>query len=457
MLRFFRINDPYRLVFIFALLVLIRFAQSYFVQDLSYMELKWLLLGQWLDNGFEMYTETFDYSGPLAVFFYRWLDFLFGRSVFVHHSLNAMVIIIQAGIFNQLLLKNKAYNESNYLPAFLYMILMVCVPDFMSLSPQLLSLTFVLLALKNVLRRIDNQATDELFLLSGVSIGIATMIYLPAAVFFLVFLFSLILFSTAIVRRVLLYFFGFILIFGLTFLYYYWIGDQFYFVDSFVIQSLGIKSAAMLSFQEIMILSAGFLFIFIIAVVKTLGSARLTNFQQKIQQVIWLMLLGTIATFLLSNEGAALELVFVVPVIAYFLTHYFILLRKPIFRAIMPFTVIVGLLFFSSMSYIKWSDPLLVKRNVVQNEGVMILGDDLNYYIENDAGSPCFNETLSRNAFEGLNYYGDATRFYELLTDADPELIIDYLGVSGQIFDRFPTLKAKYSHEGGNRYRRISN
>lgn len=436
--------------------MIIRLVQSYFIQDLSYMELKWLLLGQWLDKGFSMYAETYDYTGPFAVFVYKYLDFLLGRSALLHHIMNAIVIIIQAGIFNGLLIKNKAYDESNYLPAFLYMILMVCVPDFMSLSPQLLSLTFVLLALKNVLRRIDNQVTDELFLNSGISIGIATMIYLPAAIFFFVFLISLILFSTAVLRRVLLYLFGFILMFAVTYIYFFWTGNDAVFMNSFMFQSLRMKSFEMLSSQETLLLSASFIFISLISVVKTIGSARLTNFQQKIQQVIWLMLLGGIATFFLSNEDAGLELVFITPVIAYFLTHYFILLKKRFFQFAMPFIIIVGALIYSILIYSNWSDSLLVKKELTEGN-TMILGSNLNYYVDSEAGSPCFNDELSQTAFEGLNYYGSATRIYELLIKANPDLIIDEMDVADQLFNRFPTLEKEYRKDGTNRYRRISN
>ena len=136
-----------------------------------------------------MYSQTFDYTAPLATLVYKYLNLIFGRSYFIHYGFSSLVIVFQAGIFNQLLLKNKAYDENSYLPAFLYTILMISVPDFMTLSPQLMSLTFILLALRNVLRRIDNQVTDELFLNSGIYIGIATMIYLPSFVFFLVFSF----------------------------------------------------------------------------------------------------------------------------------------------------------------------------------------------------------------------------------------------------------------------------
>ncbi|MEQ9006293.1 MAG: hypothetical protein RLP12_00305, partial [Ekhidna sp.] len=128
-------------------MIIIRLVQSYFINDSSSYELKWLLLGEWLGQGFRMYSETFDYTGPIAAFVYKYLYLIFGKTSFIHYGFSSLVIIFQAGIFNQLLLKNKAYDENSYLPAFLYMILMVSVPDFMALSPQLLSLTFVLLAL----------------------------------------------------------------------------------------------------------------------------------------------------------------------------------------------------------------------------------------------------------------------------------------------------------------------
>ncbi|MEO1256815.1 MAG: hypothetical protein AAFY41_18275, partial [Bacteroidota bacterium] len=86
MLRFFRINDPYRLVIIFVLLITLRLVQSYFVGGTSYFGLKWLLLGEWLNSGFKMYSETYDYTGPIATFFYKYLYMIFGRTAFVHYG-----------------------------------------------------------------------------------------------------------------------------------------------------------------------------------------------------------------------------------------------------------------------------------------------------------------------------------------------------------------------------------
>ncbi|MEQ6168528.1 hypothetical protein AAOE16_15140 [Ekhidna sp. MALMAid0563] len=456
MLRFFRINDPYRLAIIFILMVVIRLIQGAFIDEQSFYGLKWLLLGEWLNQGFKMYAETFDYTGPIAAFVYKYLYFIFGRSNFIHYGFSSLVIIFQAGIFNQLLLKNKAYDENNYLPAFLYVILMLAVPDFMTLSPQLMSLTFVLMSLRNVLRRIDNQVTDELFLNSGIYLGVAAMIYLPSMIFFFVFLIALILFSTAVTRRLLLYLFSFLMAFSLCALYFYSRGHASVFIDSYVTQNLLLKVGSPVSTNEFLLISAGFIFIFVLSVFKTWGSARLTSFQQKIQQVIWLMFFGGVATFFLSNGKSFHEIVFIVPVIAYFWTHYFILLRKRIFQFVMPGFMIFGILFYAIYCYTNFTDPLLVESRPTE-KGLMVLGADLDYYQNEKMLTPCFSEHHARKAFEGLAYYHSAAGLYELFEKADPEVLIDRMEVVPEVFRRFPKMESAYRRTASNRYEKISN
>ena len=457
MLRFFRINDPYRLAIIFVLLVVFRSVQAYFIDGVAYYELKWLLLGEWLNRGFRMYSQTFDYTAPIATFVYKYLNLIFGRSSFIHFGFSSLLIIFQAGIFNQLLLKNKAYDENSYLPAFLYTILMISVPDFMTLSPQLMSLTFILLAMRNVLRRIDNQVTDELFLNSGIYIGIATMIYLPAIVYFLVFLFALILFSTAVTRRLILYLFSFLLIFSLCSIYFYWRGEFTLFVNSYIVQNLLMSKDYLLSISEIFVLCAGFLIIFFISVLKTWSSARLTNLQQKIQQVIWIMFFGGAATFFISNEKSLHELVFIVPVIAFFWTHYFILIKRRLIRAIMPAIMVFGLMAYTGYLYTSNLSALQVEKVDDAIEGTMVLGEDLSYYLESEIKTPCFDDHLSKLAFTGLDYYGSASDLYTLIEKNDPVFIVDKIGVADKLFQRFPEVETSYRRVSSNGYQKINN
>lgn len=457
MLRFFRINDPYRLVFIFLILIIVRIVQSYFIPETSSLELKWLLLGQWLGNGFLMYRETYDYTGPFAALIYKYIDIVFGRSAFVHHVLSSFLIIIQASIFNRVLLKNKAFDENSYLPAFLFVILMLSIPDFMSLSPQLMSLTFVLITLGNVLRRIDNQATDELFLNSGIYIGVATMFYLPAIIFLLVFLVSFIIFSTAVSRRLLLYLFGFFLVGGMTAIYFFWRGDYDYFISFFIKYGFLLSAERMLSWQEIFVVSIPILTVLLLATFRNIAAARLTNFQQRVQQVLWLMFLGGIICFLLANRKTAIELIFIVPLVAYYLNQYFILLRNRIFRFIMPGLIVFGILAYNIYSYQKLFKPVANDLTIGYNHKVLILGEEYSYYLDKESFSPCFSRAICEQAFKGLDYYQSSTFIYKWLEELDPLIIVDQMEVVPMLFERFPLLETNYVLEGDGTYIKINN
>lgn len=457
MLRFFRINDPYRIVFIFLILIVVRTVQSQFIEGTYLLELKWLVLGEWLGKGFYMYRDTYDYTGPLAAMVYKLVDILFGRSPFAHHALSSVLIIFQAGVFNSILLRNKAYEESNYLPAFFYVLLMLFIPDFMALSPQLMSMTFILFALGSVLRRIDNQATDELFLNSGLFVGVATMIFLPSFLFFFVFLFSLMIFSSAIVRRLSLYLFGFVLVIGLCTVFFYWRGDLSYYTDAFLKQGLFLDAQNILVTRDILLITSPLALVFIIAVFKTFSSVRLTNFQQRVQQVMWFMFLGGIGTFVLTNTRLSLELVFLVPLIAYFLTYYFMSIKRRLSLLLMPVLVVFGLLGFNIYSYQNLLGSAMVKPIETRSEKVLVLGENLGYYVNKKAGTPCFCEAICETAFDGLAFYESSIHIFKWIEKANPDLIIDELGVVPAIFGRFPLVAKRYREDGQGKYVRISN
>ena len=164
MLNFFKINDPSRLIVIFLGLLSLRVLLTFQGLSLTLFELKWLLLGQRSAEGFSMYEEIFDYTGPLSVFFYRIIDNVFGKSQQAHHIISTIWLFLNAIIFNSLLRRNKNFSENTDLPALFFVLFAASIPDFMALSPQMMSMTFILLGFYNILERIANEDTDDLFL-----------------------------------------------------------------------------------------------------------------------------------------------------------------------------------------------------------------------------------------------------------------------------------------------------
>ncbi len=458
MLRLFRINDPYRLVLIFIILIIIRGAWLIYGLPVPLFGFKWQLLGNWLAQGHMMYADCYDYTGPLSTFVYKWLALVFGDSRWIHVILSTLLIILQAAILNNIFLKNKAYHENTYVLAFIYVILMCGVMDHFMLSPQLMSITFIIISINNLFKRIDNQATDEMFLTSGIYLGIATFFYLPAAVFLISYLISFLLFSTAIARRLILFSVGSVIVYLIVLGYFFWYGAEEYFHASFFIYGIFRIKNFYLDYQDFMIQSMAILFSTLFSL-SILFTSRFTNFQQKTQRVMLIFLLAAVGCIWLSPELSGAEIIFAVPSIAFFLTHYFLLLRRRWTRTLIPHFFILLILIFPLvwMKYLHLDDLYIEETSSsYQNKRIMMIGNDLTIYSGNTIASPFFDEFVSKKRMEGLKYYEEATEIFGTIESADADIIIDQWGYFPRMMELFPRLGSDYQQENGV-YKKISN
>ena len=174
LLRFFRINDPYRLIGL--LIILILLALPFFINpsEITLPELRSMVVGEAVRNGKLMYIQVYDSTAPFASAIFGAVDWIFGRSLTGRHLLSLLVIFFQASFFSIVLITNKAYNDNTYLPALIFGLFCFLSFDFLSFSPELLASTFLLLALNNLFKEIEFRIQrDETILNLGVSLGMA--------------------------------------------------------------------------------------------------------------------------------------------------------------------------------------------------------------------------------------------------------------------------------------------
>ncbi len=446
MLRLFKSNDPYLLVVVFVVLLIIRSIGWIYGFPYSAFELKWMLIGERLAGGFKMYAETYDYTGPLAAYTYKGLYLLGGRSRVLPQVVSMFFIIFQAGILNSILLRNKAFDDNNYLPSFFYVLLATSIADSAVLSPLLMSMTFILLALNNIFRRIDNEVKDELFLYAGIYLGIASLFYLPAAGFFLIFLLSLLLFSSPALRRLLLFLYGSLLPYLICLAYFYWSGDHWDFIDSFFrgwFDDTAIGMEWNLLLKNIAVAFA-FLAFLIIAVILRL---RLTNYQEKILQVMLLLVLGAAMAVWADVHLGVHQMMLLVPTISFFLTHYISTLRKKIWKVVVPYLIVGFLLVAPYIFYADTENDLApFKRN--PETSLMLMGSDLAKYNQYRIAGPFIDEKLSLDWIERLEYYQSSEKVFSTLNSSSPDIIQDDWGVIDSVFNRFPILEEQYIKQG---------
>ena len=420
---------------------------------------KWLLLGDWLAQGHTMYSEAYDYTGPLSSFIYKWFDLVFGNTRWTHIVGSTFLIIFQAGILNNIFLKNKAFDENTYVVAFIYVILMCGVMDYYMLSPQLMSMTFVIISLNNIFRRIDNEVTDELFLTSGIYLGLATFFYFPAVVYLVTYLLSFVIFSTAILRRLLLLAYGTGLVFLVIWGYFFWFDSSFDFLQSFFVNGLLREKVFHLTYQEFFLQSSVILLSLALSLT-VFFTARFSNFQQKIQRVMFLFLLAAIVSMLISPELNGADILFSIPSTAFFLSHYLLLLRKRWKRAIIPSFLIFLIVLFPFYWNQKITSSFFLdsyEGSSVQDRRIMLIGDQMSIYKGNKIASPFIDEYSSRIRMEGLRYYEDAASIYDAVISANPDLIIDEWDVYPQMKRIFPLWASQFKEVSPGKYEKISN
>lgn len=437
------------LVVIFLLLLAVRSVGLFMDFPMAEIQLKWLLLGERLGDGFRMYSETYDYTGPLAAYTYKLLDVMAGRSWMAHQVLATIVVMIQAGILNVILLRNGAFKENNYFPAFFYVLAASAIPDAYSLSPELMSLTFILLSLNNIFRRIDNEVQDELFLYAGLYLGIAILFYLPAVVYFVVLLSSLLLFASPAGRRLLLFFYGLVLPVLIAFCYFYWHGAHWAFLDSYLMRGILAARSFNIGIVPLLISASFFLFLFLLTVVSVLSKGKFANFQTKIQQVMILTIGGGVLAMLVSVELGPSQLILFLPALSFFVSHYVLLLKKPFYRLTVPYLLVIGLLIYPYLP-MHHMDFELSGNEKPHQAKLLYLGTGLHPYASYRIASPFLDQKLSEGWLKKLDYYQPSAGIFDNLIASDPEIIQDEWGVIDKVFFRFPEFELRYEKRGSN-------
>ena len=460
MLSFFRLNDPYRLIVIFFLLVLIRF--PFFLGDFPLIlpELQWMLIGEKMSAGSQLYTELWDDVAPFSATVYWLLDELFGRSPWAYHILGILLVFFQAYLFNDLLLRNRAYTQNTYVPAFIYIILMNCFFDFSSLPPVLMSLTFILLAINNIFKRIDNQTKDEFFLNTGIYLGLATLFYLPCFLFLFSTFLSLLFFTGSIPRRYLLLVYGLYVPLVLTWFYYYWNNGEVGFSINFLQSPFWLKPNYYVEFKTLTAIICIPLFYTLLSLWSINRRSHFVNYQVRLQYAMFFVLVMAGLSFSITKDFAPYQLIIFVPAMAFFISHYFLLLKTGIMSEI-KFSIFWGLIIFINWGSVYNFFPLetwfnienmLVKETKwsahIKDKRVLLLGDNLHVYKEAQHATPYLNWQLSQLQLNYPNYFDNISDIYQKFSDDMPEIIIDEKQIAPVLFEKIPLIGNSYEDTG---------
>lgn len=458
LLRFFRINDPYRLLAIFVLLVLI--GLGFFVDPAAatLSELKAMVLGEAL-NGKSLYTEVHTAVPPLAAWFYGWEEWLFGRSLTARHMVAFLLIFFQGAYFAILLINNKAQSESTYLPAFLFGVVCFFSFDMLILSPELVASSLLLLALNNLFKEVEFRVQrDDTLLLLGFYLGLASQFVFTHLVFLPGTIIILAIFTRLSIRKILLLIFGFVLPHTLLMVAFYFNGN-FNFLWNNYYEGATWFAENRVSLSSMLYLSAIPIGYFLFSLVMLNREARLTKYQSQLLQIMFLWLLIAIIEIVVAGKMAPHRVITYAPPLAYFVSHFILLVRRKWLAELLLWgfaggiVTIAYLARYDKLKVIDYSKMFFSKvTSTPVNKRILVLDEQWGYFEHNKLATGFFDWPLSESYFREIDYFQNVVLIDKAFQQDMPEVIIDPHQVMPAVFDRIPGLVNKYLRQENQYY-----
>ncbi|MFD1143085.1 DUF6427 family protein [Larkinella insperata] len=457
MLSFFRVNSTLQIVGLLLLLGLIRLPFLLSPPPLLIPELNWMLVGEQMNNGNLLYRDIWDSVSPLSALVYWLLDLAFGRSHLAYHVAGTAVAAFQVFYFNWVMNVRDIYPDRNWIPGLIYALFLNMSFDCSTLSPTLLSTTFLLLAFGTLVKQMDRRgATDEVFEV-GFYISLSALFYLPSALFIIWALMSLLLYTGASFRQHSLLIFGFAFPILLTVLYYYLADSLDDFNRNLLSSVFRVRQYDLTDFQT---LAASLFLPFAMGTLGLLSlfrqTTRYVNFQQRCQQIMMIWGLTALVSVGLMPFLAPMLFIIFVPALAFFAAYYFQGIRREfvaelIFTGVFAFTLLI--LYQGALPLVRnWElgrlSALQVKTSpidrLIQKQKILVIGEDISAYRNNQVATPYLNWDLAKYDLRSLDNYENVISVYDHLRKDPPRYIIDKENVIKKLFLRAPSLAASY-------------
>lgn len=453
MLSFFKVNDPFRLIGVAIYLILLAIVMlGFFSFPLTEPQLIYMVLGERLSDGFFLYQDIIDDTGPLSAGFFTFIDFLFGRNQFAYELIGRLLVLFQIIYWNTVLIRYRVFEENTYLPAIIMAALFHLSFDMAALSPALLGSTFLVLAIGQLFSQtVLQKETSESTLLIGIYGGIATGFHLNFGIFLPYMIFMGIAISGFSIRQLLLSLIGFFLPILLVMMFYFWNNGL---TEAFQIWPL-IFTYEKYNYQSLVIWAVLGAFPLLLALVGYFYSAVLrgsTINQQKQRQMIILWMIFSLAEFFLIKRQATYQLLIFIPGLTFLITQFFLNTSKSVIGKLAFLILLFGLPiagWWFWQQELKSESTYFVRSKaeyqINPGEKIMVMSKDSSPYLENPLGGPFLNYNLTKAFLESEKTLEQKAKIFQNLTTQKPQVVIDPSGMFKNLLNELPALKSLYT------------
>ncbi len=457
MLSFFKVNANYHWISLVALLGLMRLPFLFYPLPLLIPELQWMLIGEKMGQGFMLYRDIWDNLSPLSAVVYWLIDSFFGRSQVAYQLIAAILTIFQALYFNYLGQERQFFSERNYVPAFLYLLFANISFDFSTLSPALISTTFILLALGGLTKQMQREGVTEDVFEIGFYLSMATLFYIPSVVFLVWIVLVLFIYTGATIRLHALAIFGFLFPIALTLIFFFFQNASDSLNRNLLFSIFQTRQYNLNSFQAVIVVFFIPVLIGVLGFFRTVSFGRFTNYQSRVQQIMMLWFIMGMLTVVLMPYIAPMQFMVLLPPIVFFANNFFLLSKRRLWLSeLLTFVIFLGIfgLQYSALTNPTsgWTvarlDNLRTQTKQlpieIKNQRILVIGNDEGEYRDNFPATPYLNWDLAQYDLENPENYQSVISIYDNFTADPPKYVIDKTNTMTKIFKHIPQLANRY-------------
>lgn len=263
------------------------------------------------------------------------------------------VLLVSAMAFLMVNLNTSLFfiNERTFLPALLYILTGGLFPQYQLMNPAIFGALFLMLAIKRIMESYRIQGTAYNFFDAGLLIGTGTLFYANLVWFGILTIAGISLLRTWDLKEIVLSLLGLVTPFILAMGLYYVTGDHPHdFIYLFDYNLFGRHSEyafnpliviAILTTGALSFLAAAHLFM-------NIGSKKIQS-RKTFSLLLWVLIISVVIFLVIPSVSVEIIWIAAIPV-SYFLTHYFIFLKRKLIPEIF-FTLFFGLILFLQVWY----------------------------------------------------------------------------------------------------------
>lgn len=461
MLSYFRINDPYRLIGLLVISGLLFIPAIITSPEAGRPELRSILIGEKIIEGAVPFVDIVDATGPLTSWLYGLVDFLMGRSIAGRHIVAFLAIISQAIFIGLVFINRKVFSENTFVPALIFVIYAAFSYDMLALTGELMGMGFLLVALNNLFKELEFRTkSDDTVLGLGFFISLASLSSFDYTIYFLAASAIVILYSRRDLRVFLLLLTGFCLPHLLLMAIYFLAGLLGPLIQYYYLPNLRFGGSALMDARSLLYLS------FIPALYLTASllmlnrEARFSKYQSQVFQSMLLWTGFSVVYVLYAGSLRPQSLITFAPCLSYFVSQLLLLIRRRRFAEWALWIFLIGVVLISTLARHDKIVQIDYNRLRVSGAGhpdvrekrIVVLADDLSWYVHNRLATPFLDWGLSEARFSDLDYYENVIFIGEGFRMDPPEVIIDPEQYMPGVFDRIPVLKEMYREEQPGRF-----